>query len=104
MKRFGLLSVFAALVLTAGGNGSVKSPDFEPLLQSIEVNPSTASVCTGETVQFTATGTFSGQPGAGNSTRDLTDSVDWSSSNTAVATIDATTGLATGVEIGRAHV
>ncbi|HET8880910.1 MAG TPA: Ig-like domain-containing protein, partial [Solimonas sp.] len=99
MKRYGLLSVFAALVLTACGNGSVKSPDFEPQLLSITVTSAKASVGTGETAQFKATGTFTGQPGAGNSERDITDSVDWSSSDTAVATIDAA-GLATGTGQG----
>ena len=99
MKRYGLLSVFAALVLTACGNGSVKSPDFEPQLLNITVTSTKASVGTGETAQFKATGTFSGQPGAGNSERDITNSVDWSSTDTAVATIDAA-GLATGTGQG----
>jgi len=100
MKRYGLLSVFAALVLTACGNGSVKSPDFESQLLKITVSSTKTSVGTGETAQFTATGTFSSQPGTSNSERDITDSVQWSSSNPSVATIDPVTGLATGTGEG----
>lgn len=96
MKRYGLLSVFAALVLTACGNGSVKSPDFESQLQSIAVTPGTATVGAGESQQFKATGTFSAQPGAEPTSRDITDSVDWSSSSASVATVDPKTGLAVG--------
>lgn len=61
-------------------------------LVSIAVTPALASVASGETQQFTATGTF-----ADGSTQDLTKTVSWSSSNTAVATIGtagATAGLA----------
>ncbi|NGY05468.1 Ig-like domain-containing protein [Solimonas terrae] len=101
MKRYGLLSVLAALVLTACGNGSVKSPDFEPQLLNLAVTPASQSVGTGETRQFTAMGTFSVQPGAPADTpHDITDSVSWSSSDPSVASIDSKTGVATGVGQG----
>jgi len=65
-----------------------------PVLQSIAVTPPNPSISVGDTEQFTATGTYSD-----GSTKDLTGSASWSSSNTAVATI-AAGGLATGVGAG----
>jgi 6-phosphogluconolactonase (cycloisomerase 2 family) len=64
-------------------------------LTSIAVTPNPASVHVGATVQFIATGTYSD-----NSTVTLTTQVAWSSGTTAVATIGAGTGLATGVTQG----
>lgn len=67
-------------------------------LVSIAVTPTNPTVAPGLTVQFTATGTF-----ADTSTQNLTNSVTWSSSSTAVATISNTAGsngLATAVSNG----
>jgi hypothetical protein len=83
-----------------GGTGStgtvfVVDAGLSPKLQSISVLPSSTSVAAGLTQQFSATGHYSD-----NSTKDLTASVTWSSSNTALATISNTApnqGLATGV-------
>jgi subtilisin len=63
-------------------------------LKSIAVTPETATIPKGLTQQYTATGTYSD-----DSTADITSSVTWASSNTAVATIDSA-GLATGVNDG----
>jgi uncharacterized protein YjdB len=63
-------------------------------LSSIAVTPANPSIALGLTEQFTATGTFTD-----GSTQNLTNSVTWSSSNAAVATI-AASGLATGVTGG----
>jgi len=63
-------------------------------LESIEVTPETASIPKGLTQQYMATGTYSDA-----STADITSSVTWESSATAVATIDSV-GLATGVGEG----
>jgi uncharacterized protein YjdB len=65
-----------------------------PTLESITVTPANQIVSTGGTQQFTATGTYSD-----GSTQNLTGSVAWSSSNTAIATIN-TAGLATAVAHG----
>lgn len=65
-----------------------------PALVSITIDPRTASVVRGATQAFTALGTFTD-----GSTLDMTATVAWSSSNTAVATIDAT-GLARGEQTG----
>jgi trimeric autotransporter adhesin len=68
-------------------------------LASITVTPVAASVPSGGTDQFTATGNLTD-----NSTVDLTGVAGWASSATSVATIGPTSGLATGVAPGQATV
>ena len=63
-------------------------------LDSITISPNNASIEKGQTLRFSATGTYSDE-----STEPITASVLWSSSDTNVATID-TTGLATGISEG----
>ncbi len=63
-------------------------------LKSIAVTPANTSLATGETEQFTATGTLSD-----NTTENLTSQVTWTSSDTTWATIN-TAGLATAVSPG----
>lgn len=69
-------------------------------LVSIEIDPVTASVQEGSTIQLTARGTFSD----GN-THDLTgaDGLTWESSNVAIATVSAD-GLVTGVSVGTTNI
>ena len=67
----------------------------EVVLLSISVTPSTPSINTAGTQQFTATGTYSD-----TSTRNITLTVTWSSATTSVATIGAASGLATGITPG----
>jgi hypothetical protein len=55
-----------------------------PALVSIAVSPANPTISVGGAQQFTATGTYTD-----NSTRDLTNSVTWLSSNTVVAAINA---------------
>ena len=89
-----------ALVTINSTNGVAASTQSAPLsgtgisLVSIAVTPVNPSVIATNKVQFTATGTFSD-----NSTQNLTSSVSWTSSSTAIATINAS-GLATGVAAG----
>lgn len=66
-----------------------------PILQSIAVTPSTASIIVANTQQFTATGTYSD-----GSSQNLTTSVSWVSSGTSIGTIGLHTGLAKGVTAG----
>jgi plastocyanin len=83
---------------TAGGMSGTITVLANVTLSSISVTPANPSVPTGQTNQFTATGTFSD-----NSTQDLTNQVNWTSSNTAVATISTAAGsqgLATAVATG----
>jgi hypothetical protein len=87
-----------ALALTLSACGGSKSPSHtdasSAVLVSISLSPTNPSVQVGKTLQLTATGAVSD-----NTTQDLTKTATWSSSNTAVATINAT-GLATGVTAG----
>ena len=79
-------------------SGSAVATVTSALLTSIVVTPATASIATGQSQAFTASGIFSD-----GSTTDITNSVEWSSSSTSYATIDPT-GLATGVGAGVATI
>lgn len=89
-----------ALIATGCGKGGVQSPDFTPVLQTIAVTPAAPTVAAGLTQQFTASGIYSTPPGsdAASEARPL-ENVEWSSSDTSRATIDAT-GLATAISAG----
>lgn len=65
------------------------SSSSQPTLSLISVTPANPTVSAGTTLQFTATGTFSD-----GSKQDLTTTAGWSSTNSAVASIN-TAGLAT---------
>jgi uncharacterized protein YjdB len=77
--------------------GSATATVSAALLNSILVTPGTASIATGQTQSFTASGIFSD-----GSTTDITDSVSWNSSAPTFATINA--GIATGVSAGSAMI
>ena len=84
--------------------GSVVSPNdtltVKPItLQSIAVTPPAPSIAPAQTQQFIATGTYSD-----SSTKNITTSVTWASSNSAVATVGTNTGLATGVTAGASEI
>ena len=64
-------------------------------LKSISVSPAGLAIAAGTSVPFSATGTYSD-----GSTQNITSSVAWASSTTSVATISASSGLATGVAPG----
>jgi uncharacterized repeat protein (TIGR03803 family) len=88
-----LLGVMSLLTACGGGNTPAT-----PQLTSIAVGPPDLSVATGLTHQFTATGLYSD-----GSKQNVSSSVTWSSSNTAVASISnlsASIGLATTVSAG----
>lgn len=82
------------ITATLGSFSASATVTVNPLLQSIAVAPSTATVVTGAKQAFTATGTYSD-----GSTRDLTNSVTWTASDTGLASIDAS-GVATGLNAG----
>ena len=81
--------------VTIDGEGTTPEP---PTLTSISVTPASPSIAVGQTQQFTATGTFDDE-----STADITSTATWTSSDTAVATIDGS-GLATGVSAGTTNI
>lgn len=81
-RKLRLLATFAALsmlVLAAGCRGFFVNPT----LTSLAVAPTSVSLIQGQTRQLSATGTYA----ADNSTKDLTGSVDWTTSDSAVATV-----------------
>ena len=92
--------VFLCLSFLSACGGGTLGPGFgkSPLvvLQSIQINPSKASISLGQNQQFTATGHYSD-----GSTKDITGSVTWASSSTGVATISGS-GLATSHATGSA--
>ncbi len=69
-----------------------------PTIQTIEVTPATASKQVGQTQQFTAVA----QDAGGNPISGVT--FTWSSSNTSIATVNGSTGLATAVAVGTATI
>ena len=71
------------------------APGPPPTLTKISVTPINATILTGATQQFTATGTYSD-----GTTQGLTSQVTWASTSPAVAAIIANSGLATGVGVG----
>ena len=89
----------ASIIATAGsiqGQASVTVP--AATLQTINVSPASATINVGGTQQLKATGVYSD-----SSTVDMTNSVNWSSSN---ASVVSTTpgGLAAGMTLGNANV
>ncbi len=101
----GLASALAAgsATITAtlsgvSGSASLTVPPPAKTLTSIAVTPATASIVAKATQQFIATAFYSD-----HTTADVTATATWTSSNPAVATVDAA-GLATGVAAGTATV
>jgi hypothetical protein len=88
------------LLVTSGcGSGSGSSGAIDPpSLSSLAITPSSPSIGAGQNQQFAAEGTFSD-----GSKQNLTSSVTWTSSNTAVATINGS-GMATGVAQGNSNI
>ncbi len=87
----GSTTIQATLGALSNATGLTVTP---AVLTSIVVTPAGSALIVGGTQQFTATGTYSDA-----STQNLTASVSWGSTNTAVATISGT-GLATAVANG----
>ncbi|MBI5849043.1 MAG: Ig-like domain-containing protein [Nitrospirae bacterium] len=98
MKLRMIVSVLLVATLFACGGGGRGSDNggsnTSSELVSIAITPSNTSVTVGSTQQFMATGTYSD-----NSTQDLTSTVTWTSSNSAVATVNIS-GLVTPVSAG----
>src|SRR3989442_11496900 len=79
---------------TTSGSGPNVPPPPTASLTLLQVTPGNASVAASSTQQFSATGKYSD-----GSSKDLTSSVLWSSSDTSVASVN-NVGLATGVVVG----
>jgi uncharacterized protein YjdB len=94
----GIAAGTATITANSGKISGSATLTVTPVLTSISVAPNPASIASGATQQFTATGTYSD-----GSTQNLTSTANWSSSQTSVATI-ASGGLATGVGVGTATI
>ncbi|MCH8841596.1 MAG: Ig-like domain-containing protein [SAR324 cluster bacterium] len=92
------LGFAAGLAACADGGSSGGIGGSIPELTAISVAPGTAAIEPAEALQFTATGSYSD-----GSSKDLTTTVNWSSGNTSVATVDSN-GLALGVADGTASI
>jgi uncharacterized protein YjdB len=92
---FVCLSLFSACGAGSLGPGVSAS---SPSLQSTQIAPSAPSISLGQNQQFTATGHYSD-----GSSKDITSSVVWASSNTSVVTISGS-GLATSRATGSATI
>ncbi|MFC1990420.1 Ig-like domain-containing protein, partial [Chloroflexota bacterium] len=85
----------AKAAANATAHGSELSFTTSKVLVSANVTPDTPTIALGRSQQFTATGNYTD-----NSTANITDSVTWGSSNTTVATINAS-GLAQSLAEGQ---
>lgn len=97
--RIFILALIALIPWVSGCSGGENSSSVtSPSLVSIALTPSNSSVAVGTAQQFTATGAYSD-----SSTRDLTASATWTTSNEAVATMNSA-GLASAVSAGAATI
>jgi hypothetical protein len=88
----------ATIRATLGSISGKPTLTVQPALVSIAITPANPSIKVGTSLQFTATGTYSD-----SSTKDLTSSVQWTTTKPGVATISAS-GLATAVTKGNATI
>jgi trimeric autotransporter adhesin len=88
-------TVLFLLALALGCNGFF----VDPVLQTITVTPPTPGILVGQTQQMTATGTYDD-----GSTKTITGSVSWSTTDASVATVTTSGGLVTGVSSGTASI
>jgi uncharacterized protein YjdB len=105
MKRFKARQTYLLFILIlsvffitgcGGGEGEAETGHWLPSqMVSIAVTPATASIPMGAPQQFMATATYTN-----GTSRDVTASSSWTSGTTGVATVNSTSGLATGVAIG----
>ena len=93
-----LMLLFASVLLLGCDNSNDDAPPPEVVLQSIGITSSYAKVPADITMQYTASGAYSD-----GTTADITSTVSWSSSDTAVATIDST-GLLTSITTGETNI
>lgn len=88
--------LFASLVLPIVGCGSAE-------VDSIVVSPTSQAVAIGQTVQFSAVGTYGHGPNHPAAQKDVTGKATWTSSAPSVATVSST-GLVTAVAAGTATI
>lgn len=99
--RLMLITLGVGLLAACGGGSgpSVEASNPSVSLKSVEVTPVNSQLAAGTSVQMSATAIYSDGTFA-----DVTGKVSWTSSNTAVASVSATQGLATALTPGSATV
>ena len=105
----GTAYMFKVAAVNAAGVGTLSAPSSSIVpssqsptstLSSIAVTPNPpVNLAAGSTLQFTATGTYSN-----GSTANITSQVTWASSNTTIANITSSGGLATGEATGTTYI
>src|ERR1700690_995045 len=98
-RRYIMFRRFSPRVLLLFGLAVPFAGCSNPLVDSLSVSPTAQTVAQGQTVQFTATGTYGHGNGHPSTTQDITSQVTWKSSAPAVATISAA-GVASGLSAG----
>lgn len=98
MKKFPVLMALLCLVLLPACS-TKNSASSAPTLTSIKITLTASSVAAGQSDQLTATGQYSD-----GTSKDLTASVTWTSSNTNVATVVSGTGAVTTLAQGSAKI
>lgn len=96
----GTISASATLTVSGSSSGSSGGGGTSNLVSLALIPNSQFVAALGETAQFIAIGTYAGNPGT---TVDLTDQANWSSSDSAIATVTAT-GLVASVSQGTATI
>lgn len=88
-----LVVVCFAVLVGCGGGGSSPSNSATVVLQSVQITPGAPSVAAGLSQQLTATARYSD-----GTTKDVTNSATWSSSNTSVATVSSSGSVTTNIQ------
>ncbi len=88
-----MVVVCLAVMLGCGGGGSASGNTPTIVLQSIQITPGAPSVAAGLSQQLTATARYSD-----GTTKDVTNSAAWSSSNTSVATVSSSGSVTTNAQ------
>jgi Bacterial Ig-like domain (group 2) len=96
-RNFRLLSGLIAILALTLGVGC-RGFFVNPTLSTLTIGPTTPTFQQGSTLQMAATGTYND-----GSTKDLTSSAFWSTSDSTIASIN-NTGLVTGVSVGTATI
>ena len=95
MRRLAAGLTLAVVTACGGGGGGTSSPPPPAAtLKSIAINPTTSNQVRGQAFQYAATGTYSD-----GSTRDLSATVAWTTTDFSIATISAS-GLAAPLQVG----
>ena len=97
-ERAGATRTDVNITASAGGKSGTAMLAVMPVISSVEVSPSTASIEEGETQQFSA----AAETSYGVTIQNVP--FTWSSSSTSTATINPTTGVARGVNAGMATI